>query len=136
MRLHLAIYTAAAFLVTGFAAEAEDKIDCANAFTTVDLNACAEKEFDSADKALNAVYKEIMTDLTGPDPGNEENNKKWADALKVSQRAWIAFRDADCEKLRVFEAGGGTATTGEILGCLTELTEARTKSLKERYEVK
>ncbi len=75
---------------------AEDKIDCANAITTVDLNACAEKEFDNADKALNAVYKEIMADFTGPDPGNEENNKKWAEALKVSQRAWVAFRDADC----------------------------------------
>ena len=31
--------------------------------------------------------------------------------------------------------GGGTATTGAILGCMTELTEARTKSLKARYEV-
>lgn len=136
MRQHLVKYLAAAFLVIGLAAAAEDKIDCANAVTTVDLNACAKKEFDHADKALNAAYKEIMADLTGPDPGNEENNKKWAEALKVSQRAWVAFRVADCEKLTVFEAGGGTATTGEILGCMTELTEARTKSLKARYEVK
>ena len=133
MRLHLAIYSAAAFPVIGLTAAAEDKIDCANAMTTVDLNACAEKDFDNADKALNAVYKKIMADFAEPDPGNEDNNKKWAEALKVAQRAWVAFRDADCVKLMVHEAGGGTATTGAILGCMTEMTEARTKSLKERY---
>ncbi len=136
MRLHQVIYCAAALLLAGNPGRAADEIDCANAVTTVDLNACAEKEFDSADKDLNAAYKEIMADLTAPDPGNEENNKRWAEALKVSQRAWVAFRDADCQKLTVFEAGGGTATTGEILGCLTEMTQARTKSLRARYEVK
>jgi uncharacterized protein YecT (DUF1311 family) len=29
---------------------------------------------------------------------------------------------------------GGTGATAEILGCMTEKTEARTKELKARYE--
>ncbi len=116
--------------------EAADNVDCAKAVSTVDLNTCAEREFDAADKALNETYKKILADLALPDTENAAGNLKWADALKVSQRAWVAFRDADCGKLIVFEAGGGTATTGAILGCMTELTQARTKSLKERYEEK
>jgi uncharacterized protein YecT (DUF1311 family) len=117
-------------------AGAADEVDCEKAFTTVDLNICAEQSLDVADKALNETYKKILADLALPDTENAAGNLKWTEALKVSQRAWVAFRDADCEKLMIHEAGGGTATTGAILGCMTELTEARTKDLKARYEEK
>jgi uncharacterized protein YecT (DUF1311 family) len=116
-------------------ASAEDKVDCANAVTTADLNSCAAQDFDAADAALNAVYKKIISDFAVDEPENAENNKKWIEALRVSQRAWVAFRDADCDKLTAFEAGGGSATTGAIYGCLTEMTQARTKDLKARYEI-
>ncbi len=134
------IVLAAALVLAGTPAraanEAADEVDCANAITTVDLNACDEQRLDVADKALNETYKKILADLALPDTENAAGNLKWTEALKVSQRAWVAFRDADCGKLMVHEAGGGTATTGAILGCMTELTQARTKSLKERYEEK
>jgi uncharacterized protein YecT (DUF1311 family) len=130
------IVLAAALVLAVSHAHAADDVDCANAVTTVDLNTCAEQSLDVADKALNETYKKILADLALPDTENAAGNLKWADALKVSQRAWVAFRDADCAKLMVHEAGGGTATTGAILGCMTELTQARTKSLQERYEDK
>ena len=116
-------------------ARAEDAVDCANAMSTADLNTCGSQALDVADAELNRVYKKILADFAGPDDGNEDNNKKWAEALRVSQRAWVAFRDADCEKLMIFEGGGGSMTTGAVLGCMTELTEARTKDLKARYEI-
>ena len=117
-------------------ATAADEVDCEKASTTVDLNICAEQSLDVADKALNEAYKKILADLVLPDTENAAGNAKWTEALKVSQRAWVAFRDADCDKLMVHEAGGGTATTGAILGCMTEMTDARTKNLKDRYEEK
>ena len=130
------IVLAAAFVLAATAAHAADEVDCATAVTTVDLNACAEQSLDVADKALNETYKKILADLALPDTENAAGNAKWTEALKVSQRAWVAFRDADCDKLMVHEAGGGTATTGAILGCMTEMTDARTKNLKDRYEEK
>ena len=125
----------AASVLASHAACAEDKVDCANAVSTADLNACASRDFDAADATLNAVYKKITADFAGDEHEYSENNKKWVEALRASQRAWVAFRDADCEKLKIFEAGGGSATTGEVLGCMTEMTDARTKALKERYEI-
>ncbi len=133
------IVLAAALVLAGTPAHiamAADEVDCEKAFTTVDLNTCSEQALDVADKALNETYKKILADLALPDTENAAGNLKWTDALKVSQRAWVAFRDADCDKLMVHEAGGGTATTGAILGCMTEMTEARTKDLKDRYEEK
>ncbi len=136
MRLHQVMFCAAALMLAGTPGHTADDVDCDKAVTTVDLNACAEQSLDVADKALNETYKKILADLALPDTENAAGNLKWSEALKVSQRAWVAFRDADCVKLMVHEAGGGTATTGAILGCLTEMTDARTKSLKERYEEK
>ena len=133
------IVLAAAFVLAGTRthfAMAAGEVDCAAAVTTVDLNSCAEQRLDVADTALNETYQKILANLALPDNENAAGNLKWAEALKVSQRAWVAFRDADCDRLMVHEAGGGTATTGAILGCMTEMTEARTKSLKERYEEK
>ncbi len=134
--LHQLMFCAAALLLAGNPGRAAEDVDCANAVATADLNSCASTALDAADKDLNETYKKILADLALPDTENAAINMRWTEALKVSQRAWVAFRDADCDKLTVFEAGGGTATTGEILGCMTEMTEARTKSLKERYEVK
>lgn len=133
------IVLAAAFVLAGTRthfAMAAGEVDCAKAVSTVDLNSCAEQRLDVADKALNETYQKIFADLALPDTENAAGNLEWADALRVSQRAWVAFRDADCEKLMIHEAGGGTATTGAILGCMTEMTEARTKDLKDRYEEK
>jgi uncharacterized protein YecT (DUF1311 family) len=124
----------AASALASHAACAEDAVDCANAMSTADLNTCGSQALDAADAELNKVYKKILADFAGPDDGNEDNNKKWVEALRASQRAWVAFRDADCEKLMIFEAGGGSATTGAVLGCMTELTQARTKDLKDRYD--
>ena len=130
------IVLAAAFVLAATPAHAADEVDCEKAVTTVDLNTCSEQSLDIADKALNETYKKILANLALPDTENAAGNLKWAEALKISQRAWVAFRDADCKTLMVHEAGGGTATTGAILGCMTEMTDARTKSLKERYEEK
>ena len=57
----------------------------------------------------------------------------WETELRTSQRAWIAFRDADCKGLVPMEWSGGTGTSYAVLGCMTALTKARTEALAERY---
>ncbi len=133
MRLLIILVTALSFSLAGATVHAEDAIDCANAVTTADLNACGEKSLDAADAALNAAYKIALSKIAAGEDVPPRDPKSWTGKLKASQRAWLAFRDADCQDLVALENGGGTMTAGEILGCLTELTEARTKVLMARY---
>ena len=54
--------------------------------------------------------------------------------MKKPERKWIAFRDADCRGAMAYEWYGGTGATLAVLGCMTSLTEARTKDLRERNQ--
>lgn len=114
--------------------EDDPPIDCTNAMATHEMNACAEKDLEKADAELNAVYKKALAAI--PEMATDEpyDAKSWETALRESQRAWVAFRDAECSKHVPMFWTGGSGATVEILGCIREKTEARTKELKERYE--
>ncbi|MGL4396053.1 MAG: lysozyme inhibitor LprI family protein, partial [Hyphomicrobium sp.] len=98
------------------------------------MNACADKEFVAADADLNRAYKAALADI--PEMASEPpyDAKNWEQALRKSQRAWVAFRDAECNDHVAMFWSGGTGATAEIIGCMTDKTKARTKELKERYE--
>lgn len=109
-------------------------IDCGNAISTFELNACADKDFNAADAALNSTYQKALKAI--PEIATEApyDAKGWEAALRASQRAWVAYRDAECNNHTAMFWTGGTGATGEILGCMTEKTKARTKELSEHYE--
>lgn len=113
---------------------AQDKLDCTTASTTVDLNACAEIELEAADAALNAAYKQALEKIKTHDHDKPFDAKSYEAAFRTAQRAWLAYRDADCKGVVPFIAGGGTATTGEILGCLTDKTKARTAEIINQFD--
>lgn len=118
------------------AGEPPPPADCTEAMSTVEMNACAGAEFEKADAELNRVYKEAIASI--PEMATDEqpfDMASWEEALRASQRAWIAFRDAECEGHVEKFWGGGTGGTVDIIGCKTEKTEQRTKELKQRYEV-
>ena len=54
--------------------------------TQAAMNAQARAEFEKADAELNKTYEALLTKL--PDAEGKEK-------LKQSQRAWVAFRDAE-----------------------------------------
>lgn len=82
---------------------------------------CSGAELDRQDARLNQAYKMVMDRLP----------RRRKTALRTSQRRWIAMRDADCQKA-YDDAGGGSASGLERLGCLTSETIRRTIFL-ERY---
>ena len=116
-------------------ARAEDKIDCDKAISTHELNACEDKALDQADVAMNEVYKKVLAFIAKNGTEKPYDTKSWEESLRKSQRAWVAFRDADCKDLIPMSWTGGTGTTGAVLGCMTEKTKARTKELSELYEL-
>ena len=85
-----------------------------------DMNRQAERDAARADNALNEVYKKLLT----------SQDAEGAKLLKESQRAWIAFRDAEA-KFAADEARGGSMAPLLYAGTLARLTEERVKSLKE-----
>ena len=95
--------------------------DCSNASTQADMNECADKAFKASDAALNATYKQIEQRLKGS-----------ADAKKLlitAQRAWLAFRDAECA-FATSGSSGGSIYPMVYSMCLDTVTQARTKGLQ------
>lgn len=134
LRLIALLLAVFALAPAAHAEEEEDKIDCSNAMSTVEMNHCAGLELEKADAELNKVYKMALAripEMAGEPPFDA---KSWEGVLRASQRAWVTFRDAECDGHAPMSWGGGTGTTVAVLGCKTSLTEARTKMLKDQYE--
>jgi len=97
------------------------QINCDSPQTTAEMNICASREYQAADKKLNTTYQALKSRL------NRQQQQRITDA----QLAWIKFRDATCAYERgVFQ--GGTAAGPIGTSCLARITQQRTKDL-ERY---
>ena len=116
--------------------DADPKIDCDNALSTYEMNACADKDFVAADALLNAAYQKALKAVPGLASEKPYDEKSWTDALRISQRTWVAFRDAECKDHIAMFWGGGTGATAQIIGCMTTKTKERTKELQDDYETK
>lgn len=97
-------------------------VDCSNADTQTEMNQCAGESLKAADQALNKAYGDLMSGF-----GEQEDLKK---ALREAQRAWISFRDAECD-FRTFSSRTGSIYPTLRAGCLEDLTRARTEQLRE-----
>ena len=134
MRFFIASSLTALLMTTAAKAQVPNPIDCDKASATVELNYCSDLAFQKADEKLNEAYQGVLKKIRASSLEPPYDAKSWEEALRTSQRAWIAYRDAECKGVVPMEWSGGTGTTAAITGCMTELTEARTKMLKERYE--
>ena len=88
--------------------------------TPSEMNAQARAEFERADAELNKTYKALLARLS-----DAESKKK----LEESQRAWIAFRDAEASFAADQVRGGSAAPVLRYMS-MTESTEQRIKQLK------
>lgn len=114
------------------AADAE-AINCAKAASTVEMNFCADKDFKAADKALNATYSAALDSIKTRDLEKPYDAGSFEEAMRASQRTWVAYRDADCKDLVAQEWSGGTGATSAILQCMTDKTIQRTKEIRQRF---
>lgn len=118
----------------GAFADEEPRVDCENlSGNTHEINVCSERDYAAADAKLNAVWKNVLAHVSENGGEAPWDAKSWEETLRASQRAWVAFRDADCKDAVPMEWTGGTGTTAAVLGCLTEKTRARTKDLETRF---
>ncbi len=85
----LALATPAAAL-----AQSVSGLDCSKAVATVELNACAERDFAKADRELNEVYRAALVRVDR-DAANNTVRREWRAALQDAQRKWLAYRESD-----------------------------------------
>jgi len=112
---------------------AEPELDCDNAMAQPDLNACAYLEYERTDAALNAQWKITAAKLKEQDKGFDRTYDKrpgFFDTELAAQRAWLTYRDQHCAS-EGYSMRGGSAESMVISGCRAQLTEARTKQLKD-----
>jgi len=62
-------------------------LECSPNATQMDLNQCAYDEYQQSDLKLNQVWKQLIK--------KHKNNTDYVEKLRVSQRTWIQFRDAE-----------------------------------------
>jgi len=66
-----------------------NNIQCKEDGNQMQMNKCAYEDFKKADKKLNKAYKALKN--------KNKNDKTYLSNLKISQRHWIKFRDAELE---------------------------------------
>ncbi|VWB76334.1 hypothetical protein BPS26883_03638 [Burkholderia pseudomultivorans] len=103
------------------AANAHAQANCANASDQASMTACAERAYRQSDAVLNRTYQAVTARLRDTRPLDEK--------LVAAQRAWIAYRDAECQ-FSSANAEGGSGYQMVVSTCLDDLTKERTETLK------
>ena len=85
---------------------------------TVDMLDCIGAETKRQDARLNKAYKEVMPQLS---PARKKQ-------LQDAQRAWIKYRDANCNFYA--DPDGGTMATVNSNDCFMSATASRAKELE------
>ena len=96
-----------------------------HAQTQREMNEASCAKFDGADRALNAVYKQLLV--------NGTKDQEFLANLRRAQKAWLAFRDAQIRVL--YGARDNTVRYGTVwpmcaCDAKTSLTADRTKQLQ------
>lgn len=102
----------------GAAAAAED---CTALATQGEMNGCAGRNFAAADADLNTLYRQVTERLAGDAEGLGK--------LKAAERAWVAFRDAECA-FAAMSVEGGSIYPMILLGCRETMTRERISALR------
>ena len=85
------------------------------------MNQCAGAAYEKTDAELNAAYREIMARLASDQQARQR--------LTAAQRAWIAFRDAECA-FATEGSAGGSIYPYLLTTCRDGLTGARLAQLR------
>jgi uncharacterized protein YecT (DUF1311 family) len=100
---------------------AHSQQNCGDKTNQTDMNICAGQAYSKADRELNSTYRQIEGRLK-----DDQGTRK---LLVAAQKAWIAFRDAECN-FSSSTVQGGTAYPFVSNSCLYDKTQSRIQELK------
>ncbi|HRJ69582.1 MAG TPA: lysozyme inhibitor LprI family protein [Beijerinckiaceae bacterium] len=115
----------ALFLLSVMPALAQE--ECRNAATERDMGACLARKTQGQGREMAAAIKTLRERYTEP------SEKAFGPAMDKAQRAWIAWRDAECA-FRNFESRQGTGYGNILATCVSDLNAERLKTLKDMVD--
>jgi uncharacterized protein YecT (DUF1311 family) len=116
-------------LLSLLASAQEPPLDCRDPQTQQDMNQCAARDFEQADRALNDVWPQVVAYVRAQDEGEDDGRPSGESRLREAQRAWLTFRDAHCT-VDSYAMRGGSAEPLLYDGCRARITEDRTAQLR------
>ncbi len=121
--LRIAIVTAAALIGAAVSASAGDQgepeQECG--ISTYEMVDCFKAKTAQWDKRLNTAYAKVL----------QEAQPKQREQLRVAQRLWVQYRDANC---LYWGLGEGTIARIEAGDCMYRLTRSRAEELEGAAE--
>lgn len=96
------------------------------------MTACLNAEADAWDKLLNQEYRAALGWAESADQEEAKYFPEYAnrvDTIRAAQRAWIAFRDANCEMAYGLWGSGSMRYPAHAL-CRRDMTAERTLDLR------
>jgi uncharacterized protein YecT (DUF1311 family) len=105
---------AAAFALAGEQSEPDKGCDG----STYEMVDCLNAKTATWDKRMNAAYQAVMKNAEG----------KQREQLRVAQRLWVQYRDANC---LYYDLGEGTIARIETGECMRSMTESRARELEK-----
>ena len=122
-----------ALTLTAALPAAAQEADCAAPVTQIEMNTCAAQDWAAADARLNDVYAETLAVMQASDRDYPIDGPSEEDRLRRAQRAWVAYRDANCDSAG-YPMRGGSAEPLLFYGCLRAMTEDRIADLQSLTE--
>ena len=113
-------------VVVSGAARAQE-VDCSDPQNQMEINICADQDWQDQDARLNDEYQSAMDRAEEFDAGGYSDDSAVA-ALKTAQRAWIPFRDGNCAA-EAFAMKGGSGESMIYFGCMAAMTATRADEL-------
>jgi uncharacterized protein YecT (DUF1311 family) len=110
---------------------------CSDPQNQMDMNFCADIDFQRADAELNAAWREAIASARSSDreiDRRSDQRPPQEAKLREAQRAWLIFRDAQCTVEGYEEARGGSMEPMVFSGCRARLTRERIAQLRSSSE--
>ena len=89
--------------------------------TQVQLNDCAYRQYQEADRALNVQWRKTAEAARSADRATYP-------LLLNGQRAWLRYREETCRWVK--DTFGGTIAPMNYFDCMEDITRKRTEELK------
>lgn len=102
--------------------------------TTRSIEGCLQEEVSVWDRLLNEAYQASRTALKAMDEGSQPGPFNRVEALRDAQRAWVAFRDAECNLVYALYQDGSIRSVLHST-CNLELTAKRALELRDMLGV-
>lgn len=110
------------------------EVDCKDKEVSAQVDECVSLDFNAADKELNEAYKNLTIKISDSYKRDAALGKEFLNVIKLSQLAWIKFRDTNCAAYAFQIENGTQAYKTTSLACSARMSRERTQELLKLYQ--